>query len=217
MKLTFIPIYIFLHAVGLVNALWPIPRNLETGTSLLKLSPSFDIQFEAGSSLSPPQDLLDAISRTKQHLWSDKLGRLVVGRGEDAREGLHSAPSLSLLTLTLDHDSQRTTNDDDGASTTSHLLLPISVEAVKNIGSRSEEYSLKLPADGSPAVIKANSSLGLLRGLTTFEQLWYWIPARDGHDVGEEDDGRGIVYAHQAPVVIEKDHPAFVSLLDFFE
>ncbi|KAJ2919173.1 hypothetical protein MD484_g1277, partial [Candolleomyces efflorescens] len=212
MRLSLIPISIVLHAVAAVNALWPIPRSLETGNSLLKLSPSFDIQFEVGSGLSPPQDLLDAISRTKHRLWNDKLGRLVVGRGEDARIGLQNAPSLSLLTLTLDHTSQQTTDsDDDGASTTSDLLLPISVEAVKDIGSRREEYSLKLFADGSPAVIKANSSLGLLRGLTTFEQLWYWIPARDaGGDVNEEDgDDRGIVYAYQAPVVIERDYPAF--------
>ncbi|RXW23789.1 hypothetical protein EST38_g2062 [Candolleomyces aberdarensis] len=203
MKLSFISIYTTLHAVALVNALWPVPRNLETGTSLLKLSPSFDIQFDAGSGLSPPQDLLDAISRTKHRLWNDKLGRLVVGRGEDDREGLESASSLSLLTLTLDSHSKSTNDDDDGSST-SHTLLPISVEAVKDIGSRSEEYSLKVPANGSPAVITANSSLGLLRGLTTFEQLWYWLPG----DVGEEDGG-GIVYAHQAPVFIGKDHPAF--------
>ncbi|RXW23792.1 hypothetical protein EST38_g2061 [Candolleomyces aberdarensis] len=207
MKFSFIPIYLTLHVVGLVNALWPIPRNLETGDSLLRLSPSFDIQFDAGSGLSPPQDLLDAISRTKHRIWSDKLGRLVVGRGEGDREGLESAASLSLLTLTLDSHSQSTTTNDDGSST-SHRLLPISVEAVKDIGARSEEYSLKVPADGSPAVIQANSSLGLLRGLTTFEQLWYWLPARDAGNA-DEGDVRGVVYAHQAPVVIERDYPAF--------
>ncbi|KAJ2924124.1 hypothetical protein H1R20_g12964, partial [Candolleomyces eurysporus] len=206
MKLSFTSIYTTLHAVGLVNALWPVPRNLETGTSLLKLSPSFDIQFEAGSGWSPPQDLLDAISRTKYRLWNDKLGRLVVGRGEDDREGLESASSLSLLTLTLDsYSHSKSTNDDDSVgSSTSRTILPISVEAVKDIGTRSEEYSLKVPANGGPAVIRANSSLGLLRGLTTFEQLWYWLPG----DVDEGDAG-GIVYAHQVPVTIEKDYPAF--------
>lgn len=52
-----------------------------------------------------------------------------------------------------------------------------------------------MPADGLEALLVANSSLGLLRGLTTFEQLWYTLGAE--------------IYTTEAPVRIE-DSPAFV-------
>ncbi|EGN98182.1 glycoside hydrolase family 20 protein [Serpula lacrymans var. lacrymans S7.3] len=42
-----------------------------------------------------------------------------------------------------------------------------------DIEERDEAYSLSVPSDGSAAILKANSSLGLFRGLTTFSQLWY--------------------------------------------
>jgi hexosaminidase len=53
-----------------VQSLWPIPRSLQTGTTALKLSDSFDISLNVRS---PPQDLLDAVSQTKSYLFNDKL------------------------------------------------------------------------------------------------------------------------------------------------
>lgn len=38
---------------------------------------------------------------------------------------------------------------------------------------------LSVPDDGSDASLTANTGLGLLRGLTTFEQLWYTSPSDD--------------------------------------
>jgi hexosaminidase len=75
------------------------------------------------------------------------------------------------------------------------------VEAVQPLAARSEGYSLHVPIDGSSAVLTANSTLGLFRGLTTFEQLWY--------------DLEGVAYSYQAPVVIVDDYPAYVSLPTF--
>jgi len=166
-------------------ALWPIPRTLQTGTTLLKLSPNFRIEVDGIS--HPPQDLLDAVSRTNTHLQSDKLQRLVVGRGSSDQAKLVNAPSLAKLMLSL-------------TSPTPGSVRSIMEEATKAIGSRSESYSLVVPTSNSGlATIIANSTLGLLRGLTTFEQLWY-------------DDSSGATYTYQAPVTISNDSPAYVSV-----
>jgi hexosaminidase len=162
-----------------VHGLWPIPRSLQTGTTLLKLSPTFDIRL---SVTSPPQDLLDAVSRTKSFIQTDKLQRLIVGRGASDSAALETAPTLPGLSLSL---------------LNSNAARAIAVEAVQAVGTRSEGYSLAVPTDGTSAILTANSTLGLFRGLTTFEQLWY--------------DSAGVTYSYQAPVKIVNDIPAFVS------
>jgi hexosaminidase len=159
-------------------ALWPIPRSLKTGTTLVKLSPSLSIDVNIANA---PQDLLDAVSRTKTQLFADKRGRLVVGRGTNDTTALAKAAVLNKLTLSLS----------SGAGTVKSIMQ----EATKDIASRSEGYSLTLPATGGTATISASSTLGLFRGLTTFEQLFY--------TTGDT------VYAFQAPVTITNDSPAF--------
>jgi len=159
------------------SALWPIPRSLQTGTSFVKLASTFDIVLDGIS--SPPGDLTDAIARTKYHLTNDKLERLVVGRGAADQSDVAKASSLSALKLSL-----------------SGAVSSIMDEAIKPLGTRAEAYSLSIPADGGSATITANSTLGLFRGLTTFEQLFYF-------------DGKDAVYTYQAPVTIT-DSPAYV-------
>ncbi len=161
-----------------VFGLWPLPRTLQTGTTVLKLAPNFDIHVNVQHA---PSDLSDAVLRTKSHLMNDKLGRLVVGRGSSDSAAIQHAKSLASLKVALSK----------GATVRS-----IAEEARVSIETRSEEYSLTLPADGSAATLTANSTLGLYRGLTTFEQLWYqWS---------------GNVYTVEAPIVIS-DSPAYVS------
>lgn len=159
-----------------VQALWPIPTTLETGTSALKISPTFyfNVQIEGA-----PQDLWDAVAQSQYYLKNDQLGRLVVGRGANDTTALASAMTLSHLTLSLAN----------GAT-----VEPISSEAVKPLGTRSEEYSLIIPADGSAATLTANSTLGLYRGLTTFNQLFYYYG--------------GVIYTLLAPIAIT-DTPAY--------
>jgi hexosaminidase len=106
--------------------------------------------------------------------------RLVVDRGASDSATIHSANFLSYLELSLV----------EGAT-----VLRITEESQKEISSRKESYTLSVPGDGSPAVLMANSTLGLLRGLTTFEQLWYYFD--------------GEVYNLEAPVEIT-DAPAYV-------
>ncbi|KAI0326228.1 N-acetylhexosaminidase [Cubamyces sp. BRFM 1775] len=154
MKLVALAVFLA-TAYAPVQALWPQPQNIETGSSTLRLAPSFQITV-AGHGV--PGDLLAAAGRTKQYLFGDRLERLVVGRGAVDAPKLPKAKALQRLTLSLEK----------GASFSS-----ITSEAQKLPEDRDEAYHLVIPADGSGATITANSTLGLYRGLTTFSQLWY--------------------------------------------
>lgn len=174
-------ILVLSFAVSHVLCLWPMPKSLQTGTTPLVLANNFKIVNIPHS----PADLETAISRTSSFIKNDKLERLVVGRSSaDASKAQH-AKQLGSLVLSLSR----------GATARS-----IATEAIAPLGSRSEEYTLHVPADGSSATLSANSTLGLFRGLTTFEQLWYQL---DDHTT----------YTMQAPISIV-DSPAFVSLFD---
>jgi hexosaminidase len=127
-----------------------------------------------------PEDLLEAVAQTEQYLWNDRLERLVVGRGAADAQAIVGAELLTSLTVTLAHNGP---------------VLSVAQEAINYPENRDEEYSLIVPTDGSPAVLTANSTLGLYRGLTTFSQLWYFYA--------------GTVYTLDAPIQI-LDSPAYV-------
>ncbi|KAI0785103.1 N-acetylhexosaminidase [Abortiporus biennis] len=170
---------LFLSLLSLVPkawGIWPMPRSLETGNITIKLSSGFKISTNIQH---PPNDLREAISRTSAYLKNDKLQRLVVGRGSSDSSAVQQAKQISSLVLSLEHGS---------------TVRSIMDEAILPLGTRSEEYSLHLPSDGSTATITANSTLGLFRGLTSFEQLWFYL------------DGQ--VYTLEAPITIT-DSPAF--------
>lgn len=122
-------------------ALWPLPTLLETGNTTLTLSQNFTIELV---DVEAPVDLVAAIERTKLHLASDKLQRLVVDRGASDAESVAVAPQLSSLKLSL-----------TGEVTT------ISEETIKPLEDRVEGYTLQIPDDGGEAVITANTTLGL--------------------------------------------------------
>ncbi|EJF60954.1 N-acetylhexosaminidase [Dichomitus squalens] len=159
-----------------VAALWPQPRTINTGNNTLRLAPNFQIIV---SGHGVPSDVQAAVGRTQSYLAKDKLARLVVGRGASDAKSFAQAKTLSKLTVSLEK----------GAA-----WKPITSEAQKAPADRDEAYHLTVPADGSAATLTANSTLGLLRGLTTFGQLWY---AYDG-----------TTYAIETPVTIE-DSPAY--------
>ncbi|TFK87138.1 glycoside hydrolase family 20 protein [Polyporus arcularius HHB13444] len=138
-----------------VSALWPIPRTMSPGNSPVKLSSEFDIQIRFAN---PPADLRAAISRTKSSLFSGKFERLVLGRGSADADLLKDARTLVSLELSLAAGSP---------------VRSIAEETNQPIEAKSESYSLSIPENNASATISANSSLGLFRGLATFEQLWY--------------------------------------------
>lgn len=160
-----------------VSCLWPIPRSLETGSTPLTLAKNFKITSLHNS----PSDLNSAISRTLGYINNDKLQRLVVGRASADKAAVQHAKQLPSLVLLIPGGQK---------------VNSIAEEAIKPLGTRSEEYTLHVPSDGSPATLSANSTLGLLRGLTTFEQLWY-------------DLNGAATYTLEAPITIV-DSPAFV-------
>jgi hexosaminidase len=170
------------------HALWPQPLNLQTGSDALRLDPSFAISVEVPNA---PQDLLNAAERTLDLLFSDQLGRLVLGRGANDLPAVRAANALCSLKLKLSGSS----------SWAPGAPQPIATEATLPLGSRNEAYSLVVPADGSAAVLSANTTLGLFRGLTTFGQLWYTVS--------------GTVYTLSAPIYIQ-DSPAYVRVLSVY-
>ncbi|ESK83478.1 glycoside hydrolase family 20 protein [Moniliophthora roreri MCA 2997] len=170
--------FLFVAAlVTSVSALWPQPKQFSAGSSALKISPSFDITLSGIT--DAPRDLVDAISSTKDALSNDKLERLVVGRGASDADLIAEGAELAELVVSLESGGP---------------IRSISEEAVDALESRQEGYTLVIPEDGSSATLKANSTLGLYRGLTTFQQLWYF------HN--------GTIYSVQAPIEIE-DSPTY--------
>lgn len=175
----FKPTFVAFAILAVINpalALWPRPQNADLGTTALRLSPIFEITTEI---FGAPQDLEEAIARTRSYLISDDLGRLVVGRGSSDASAVKSAKTLSKLTLSLKKGAE---------------VKSITEEVQKSLESRDESYALTVPNNGGAATITANTTLGLLRGLTTFGQLWYTYD--------------GIVYSIQTPVKVT-DEPAY--------
>ncbi|KAK7680268.1 hypothetical protein QCA50_016778 [Cerrena zonata] len=161
--------------VDLSQSLWPIPRQLTTGSIPLKLSRNFDVVVNIHSA---PQDLLDSISRTNGHLKNDSFERLVVGRSAADTHLVNHAASLDSLVVSLSEGS---------------IVRSVAAEITEAIESRSESYTLSIPNRGQ-ARLTANSTLGLFRGLATFEQLWYTLDQEK--------------YLTSAPIEIV-DEPAF--------
>lgn len=163
---------IFLPLISTTSALWPIPRVLSAGSSPLTLSDAFSI--EIAFELAAPQDFKDAVTRTKDYIDNDKLGRLVPGRGP-GNISLNDAPCLQKLLVYL--SSNETELGGSGLSfgfPTLRYVEPISQVTRLPVEERDESYVLDVPSDGSDAMLVANTTLGLLRGLTTFSQIWYY-------------------------------------------
>lgn len=79
----------------------------------------------------------------------------------------------------------------------------ISDAAVLPLDERDESYNLTIPADGSYATLTACNALGMLRGITTFEQLIYVLP-KSARSIAST----GVAYIPHAPLTIE-DTAAF--------
>ena len=194
---------LFLSLQG-THALWPQPRNIKTGTSAIRLAPNstFKITVDVANA---PADLLAAVHRTREYLFTDNLARLVPSRGAEDLLALSHATAIPGLTLRL------LAQGDSPGEGVGVVSREIALEARTYILDRQEGYVLNVPANGTEAVLTAASTLGLFRGLNTFAQLWYTYDYGKALDQdGKVRDGV-VVYTLSAPVAIQ-DSPAYVSL-----
>lgn len=116
-------------------------------------------------------------------------------------EAVSSAPELRSVLLAIDKDCEKTSLDD------------ISKESIKPLKERDEKYQLQISESG--ATITACSALGLLRGLTTFEQLVYVLPQQSTSksrskekDCSTDTPNSGVRFIQNTPISIN-DQPAF--------
>src|ERR1700722_657978 len=89
---------LFLAPNSQVNCLWPIPRQLHTGSTALQLSENFKFTVNIKN---PPKDLSAAVQRFTYDLTNDKHQRLVVGRDAANRDIIRQAPAMSTVALFL--------------------------------------------------------------------------------------------------------------------
>ncbi|KAF8648772.1 hypothetical protein AX16_006179 [Volvariella volvacea WC 439] len=177
-KTVFVSVLLALSSTVPASALWPLPQELSTGSTALRLANNFQISLD--DVRSPPKDLRDAASRTRDYLRNDKLQILVPDRGASNENTIKKAKTIKTLNLRLTSGERKPKS--------------IAEEAVAPLGTRDEAYTLTIPDNGSSATLSSNSTLGLFRGLTTFSQLWY------------EWDGN--TYTLEAPISIS-DRPAY--------
>lgn len=148
---------VLLSAAPWAAAVWPQPTTVSNGSTVILLSSSFRIEAPDKA----PRDILAAIDRCVQGLLATQHRYLSVRSGEEffePSESVHVAgQTLRILNLRY-----------SGAVAHPSILE----EAVKPVEQRDESYNLTVPVSGV-ATLSAGTSLGLLRGLTTFEQLFY--------------------------------------------
>jgi hexosaminidase len=142
----------------------PLPTSYTTGLTPVLISPDLDFIFhQSGRKVSLPSDLARSMKRTTDRLQQTQHQYLSPTRG--AEFFLTSAsPILTEVRLVLD-----ITAGEEVAS------IAQCAHAEAEDRPLLEAYSLSVPLKG-PAIIKAKSALGLLRGLTTLEQLVYRAP-----------------------------------------
>ncbi|KAK8146007.1 N-acetyl-glucosamine-6-phosphate deacetylase [Beauveria asiatica] len=179
-------------AASPVAALWPIPIEISTGNKTLFIDKTINITYNgaplayqpgysppAGSNFTSKTIVQGALARSLKAIFDDSYVPWMLhkpGSGFEPQCGPTTYNRVQSLTITQ-------TGKDDA-----HTYKPLA-------GQRDESYSLNVTIDGR-ASIQANSSVGVMRGLETFSQLFF------KHSAG------GAWYTTRAPVIIA-DAPKF--------
>ena len=159
----------------------PKPTRITNGDTVLRLSKDFQINAEGSLQGSLPGDLERAVQHTLDRLHANRHRYLSVQRGKELLKPSGSAAEISSLVLSLSSNGKPTS------------IAEVAVRPVEE-RPKLERYKLLLPLDG-PGRLEADTCLGLFRGLSTFEQLFYYA-------------SEGFQYTPYAPYDI-KDQPAF--------
>ncbi|KAI9747548.1 MAG: hypothetical protein M4579_007440 [Chaenotheca gracillima] len=161
------------------SAIWPIPATYTNGDSVLWISRDVKINYKAPGSYGKSSAVQDAITRAHDIIFKENFVpwkfHLRNTDFEPAAKG--SKKYISSIDISV--------KDADSGSTYKPLA-----------GQVSEAYTLSVTEAGK-ATITADTSIGALRALDTFTQLWYT----------HSQPGVG-VYTNLAPVDI-KDAPKF--------
>jgi hexosaminidase len=154
----------------------PLPTKYTTGNQIICLSPDFSIILESHSENEIPHDLKKAAQRTQDGIWANKHRYLSIDRGaEFFTEGKGCDHTLSILRVIVDQEGH---------------VDSIMDSAIRPAEERPdlEAYTLMVPL-GNHATITSKTALGAYRGLTTFENLFYHLPARDGESSDSTKSG----------------------------
>ena len=205
---------VVLFLVASVEAVWPAPRQFFQGQQLTKLSNDFNIDFGGSLATTVPSDLQQAVATSLERIRSDLHPVLRPDRGESDRDVLKQSAELTKLELRISRGAAAWLVDTVRTVSGSYATASISEETARE--ERDESYALHIPPTPSPrhqATLTAATSLGLLRGLQTFIQLVYTLPAvsRLPTDVtlyASAEDSTSPVQYLRTPVSI-RDEPAF--------
>lgn len=144
----------------------PLPAEYTTGNAPICLSSNFSITIRHAS-VNIPADLLATLKRTEEKLTSIRHTYLSTTHGREffPSTGKGCATTLESLILSLKGGSHECTfpSIKDGAAMPAEDRMAL------------ERYTLDIPL-ASKATLTAESALGLFRGLTTFQQLFYLLP-----------------------------------------
>jgi len=223
------PSYTLLLA-SLASAIWPIPTHYEHGDKVLSISNTVLFTFTTSSEEQPLQSrLYDAVSQNswygsflqpRENESSYKKRRASNKQpldGEDLIKHAVNSAHNSMFERNLDpwkfHPRNWTEPVLSNVPQISHVKLKILQNDPEDIakalaGNIDESYSLSLTETGE-ATISANSSVGIIRGLTTFTQLFFQhsSPSYDSNGPSCLPDPSA-VYTTLAPLLIT-DHPKF--------
>ncbi|KAL7421213.1 Glucosamine-6-phosphate isomerase (Glucosamine-6-phosphate deaminase) (GNPDA) (GlcN6P deaminase) [Cryptotrichosporon argae] len=130
----------------------PLPIRSTHGSTVLCLAPALTFTLPTNA----PADLTAAADRTLTHLWSTKHKHLSPDRG------------ASLLASRCKGYIDEVVLDLTGSNESIYYHATLPTEGRPD----AEAYRLSVPVSG-PATITAKTALGLFRGLTTFEHLFF--------------------------------------------
>ena len=150
----------------------PLPPYFVNGEGKTPICLAHDFSIHVDG-VPAPDDLVAAMRRTEKSMSSMRHRYLSVQRGREFFSKGNSTDDVAgcryeLHSLVL----YLTDNMEDTKSVPS--IFDSAVSPVEN-RPELETYSLAIPLR-EPAHIKAKTALGLFRGLTTFEQLFYHLP-----------------------------------------
>jgi hexosaminidase len=152
----------------------PLPTQYTTGNKVICLSPDFTVTFDS----QVPDDLKKAAQRVEKGIWDHKHQYLSIKRGAEFFEEEKGCEyTLSTIEVIVNHHG--------------HGFIPsIMDSAIRTAEDRPdlEAYTLFIPL-GDRATIKSQTALGAYRGLTTFENLFYHLPADSESSAGGSKSG----------------------------